>query len=424
MQLPGVLLLSKYIIQGGREINGVIRIGGAKNSVLPIFAATILSGRKSIIHDCPILKDVEIMIDILKVLGCSVKREGHTVIIDTSGYIEYEVPDILVRKMRSSIVLLGALISRVKKAKICFPGGCDIGPRPIDLHLKGLEQLGVKINESHGTIYCEASDLKGADIHLDYPSVGATENILLASVFAKGTTTIRNAAKEPEIGDLQNFLNIIGAKVSGAGTNNIRVEGVKSLNDGEHTIIPDRIVAGTYMAAAASTGGNLELQNINVEHMQPIIAKLKEMGCDIYFKDGSMHITSPKRLRAVDIVRTLPYPGFPTDMQAPIVALLSKAKGTSIMIETVFENRFKHVEDLICMGANIKVDGRIAIIRGRSRLTGANVTARDLRGGAALVLAGLSAEGTTVLDAVEHIDRGYEDIHLHLQQLGADIVRI
>lgn len=415
--------MSKYIIQGGKKINGAIRIGGAKNSVLPIFAATILSGRESIIHDCPILKDVEIMIDILKVLGCRVRRENHTVIIDTSGDIECEVPDALVRKMRSSIVLLGALISRIKKAKICFPGGCDIGPRPIDLHLKGLEQLGVKINESHGTIYCEASDLKGADIHLDYPSVGATENILLASVFAKGTTVIRNAAKEPEIGDLQNFLNTIGAKVSGAGTNNIRVEGVESLNSGEHTIIPDRIVAGTYMAAAASTGGSLELQNVNIEHMQPIIAKLREIGCSILAETGKVHIAAPRRLRAVDTVRTLPYPGFPTDMQAPIMALLCRAKGTSIVIETVFENRFKHVEDLICMGADIKVDGRIAVVRGRGKLTGTNVTARDLRGGAALVIAGMSAEGTTIVDAVEHIDRGYEDFHFHLQQLGADIVR-
>lgn len=415
--------MSKYIINGGKKIDGQLRIGGAKNSVLPIFAATVISGKESIIHDCPILKDVEIMIEILRVLGCSVKREGHTVIINSSNDINYEVPDELVRKMRSSIVLLGALIARQKKAKTCFPGGCDIGPRPIDLHLKGLEQLGVKINESHGIIYCEAQELKGAEIHLDYPSVGATENILLAAIFARGTTVIRNAAKEPEITDLQNFLNKIGAKVSGAGTNNIRIDGVQSLCSGEHTIIPDRIVAGTYLAAAASTAGNIILENINIEHIQPIIAKLKECGCSIHASNNRVKLLSRGRLKAIDTIRTLPYPGFPTDMQAPIVALLCKAKGTSVIIETVFENRFKHVEDLICMGADIKVDGRIAVIKGRNRLMGTNVSARDLRGGAALVIAGLSAEGTTVIENIEHIDRGYEDLHINLQQVGAEIIR-
>lgn len=415
--------MGKYIIQGGKRIEGELRVGGAKNSVLPIFAATILSGKESIIYDCPVLKDVEIMIEILKVLGCSVKREGKVIIIDSSNDINYEVPDALVRKMRSSIVLLGALISRVKKAHICFPGGCDIGPRPIDLHLKGLEQLGVRINESHGTIFCEAPELRGTEIHLDYPSVGATENILLASVFAKGTTIIRNAAKEPEITDLQNFLVSVGAKVSGAGTNNIRIEGVQSLNKGEHTIIPDRIVAGTYLAAAATTGGELELLNVNIEHIHPILAKLRESGCIIRTNCNRLHLTAPKRLRAIDTVRTLPYPGFPTDMQAPTMALLSKARGTSIIIETVFENRFKHIEDLLCMGADIRVDGRIAVIKGKSKLTGTTVTARDLRGGAALVIAGLSAEGTTTVESIEHIDRGYEDLHLNLQKIGADIIR-
>jgi len=416
-------MMSKYIIQGGKRIEGRLRVGGAKNSVLPIFAATILSGKESIIHDCPILKDVETMIEILRVLGCKVKRENNSVIIDSSSEINCEVPDDLVRKMRSSIVLLGSLIARQRKACICFPGGCDIGHRPVDLHLKGLEQLGVKINEYHGTINCEANDLKGAEIHLDYPSVGATENIILASVLAKGTTIIRNAAKEPEIIDLQNFLNKIGAKVSGAGTNSIRIEGVKSLSSGEHTIIPDRIVSGTYLSAAASTGGFIELENVNVEHIQPIIAKLRESGCHIKTNGDKVSLYAPKRLKAIDTVRTLPYPGFPTDMQAPMMALLSKARGTSVIIETVFENRFKHVEDLNCMGANIKVDGRIAVIRGRSRLMGAPVTARDLRGGAALVIAGLSAEGTTIVDGIEHIDRGYENLHTYLQQVGADITR-
>ena len=415
--------MSKYIIQGGNEIRGKLRVGGAKNSVLPIFAATILSAKESIIYDCPVLKDVEIMIEILRGLGCKVKREGHTVIIDSSNNINYEVPDTLVRKMRSSFELLGALISRVKKGRICFPGGCDIGPRPIDLHLKGLEQLGVKIYETPGGIYCEAHELKGAEIHLDYPSVGATKNIMLAAVFAKGATIIRNAAKEPEITDLQNYLNKIGAKISGAGTNYIRIDGVESLTNGEHTIIPDRIVCGTYLTVAAATGGSIEVENVVYEHMQPIIAKIKETGSTIRYNKGRIHLTAPRRPKAIDMVRTLPYPGFPTDMQAPIVALLTRAKGTSIVIETVFENRFKHIEDLVCMGADIKVDGRIAVIRGKNRLVGTTVTARDLRGGAALVVAGISADGVTVIEDIEHIDRGYEDLHLNLQQIGANIIR-
>lgn len=415
--------MSRYIITGGKRLEGELRVGGAKNSVLPIFAATILSGKESIIYDCPILKDVEIMVDILEVLGCSVKREGRVIIIDSSNVSNCEVPDNLVRKMRSSIVLLGALIAKLRKARICFPGGCDIGPRPIDLHLKGLSRLGVKIDESHGVIYCDAPDLKGAEIHLDYPSVGATENILLAAVLAKGETIIRNAAKEPEIVDLQNFLCSIGAKVTGAGTNSIRIEGVVTLNGGEHTIIPDRIVTGTYLTAVAASSGNIELVNVNSEHIQPVIAKLRESGCTVKINGNRVHLTAPKHLKAVDMVRTLPYPGFPTDMQAPTMALLSKARGTSIIIETVFENRFRHVEDLVCMGADIKVDGRIAVVRGRNRLMGTTVTARDLRGGAALVIAGVSAEGTTIIEGIEHIDRGYEDLHLKLQSIGAQIVR-
>jgi len=415
--------LSRYIIKGGNRIDGKLRIGGAKNSVLPIFAASIISGKVSIIHDCPILKDVEIMIEMLRQLGCEIKIEGHTVIIDSSGELKYEVSDSLVRKMRSSVVLLGALIARLKKAKICFPGGCDIGIRPIDLHLKGLEKLGVLVEEDKGIINCVANELKGADIHLDYPSVGATENILLASIYAKGKTIIRNAAKEPEIYDLQEYLNSIGAKVSGAGTSEITIEGVDNLDNGEHTIIPDRIVAGTFLTAAAATGGKIELDNVNIEHLQPIVAKLRESGSTIYENGNKIYLIGPKENNAIDIIRTLPYPGFPTDMQAPIMSLLVKANGTSTVIETIFENRFKHVDDLICMGANIRVYGRVAIINGKKNIVGKEVTAKDLRGGAALIIAGLSAEGTTIVDGVEHIDRGYEDIEKNFQSIGAEIKR-
>ncbi len=415
--------MSRYIIKGGNRIDGKLRIGGAKNSVLPIFAASIISGKVSIIHDCPILKDVEIMIEMLRQLGCEIKIEGHTVIIDSSGELKYEVSDSLVRKMRSSVVLLGALIARLKKAKICFPGGCDIGIRPIDLHLKGLEKLGVLVEEDKGIINCVANELKGADIHLDYPSVGATENILLASIYAKGKTIIRNAAKEPEIYDLQEYLNSIGAKVSGAGTSEITIEGVDNLDNGEHTIIPDRIVAGTFLTAAAATGGKIELDNVNIEHLQPIVAKLRESGSTIYENGNKIYLIGPKENNAIDIIRTLPYPGFPTDMQAPIMSLLVKANGTSTVIETIFENRFKHVDDLICMGANIRVYGRVAIINGKKNIVGKEVTAKDLRGGAALIIAGLSAEGTTIVDGVEHIDRGYEDIEKNFQSIGAEIKR-
>ena len=415
--------MSRFIIKGGNRIDGKLRVSGAKNSVLPIFAASIISGKVSIIHDCPILKDVEIMIEMLRQLGCEIKIEGHTVIIDSSGELKYEVSDSLVRKMRSSVVLLGALIARLKKAKICFPGGCDIGIRPIDLHLKGLEKLGVLVEEDKGIINCVANELKGADIHLDYPSVGATENILLASIYAKGKTIIRNAAKEPEIYDLQEYLNSIGAKVSGAGTSEITIEGVDNLDNGEHTIIPDRIVAGTFLTAAAATGGKIELDNVNIEHLQPIVAKLRESGSTIYENGNKIYLIGPKENNAIDIIRTLPYPGFPTDMQAPIMSLLVKANGTSTVIETIFENRFKHVEDLICMGANIRVYGRVAIINGKKNIVGKEVTAKDLRGGAALIIAGLSAEGITIVDGVEHIDRGYEDIEKNFQSIGAEIKR-
>ncbi len=310
--------------------------------------------------------------------------------------------------------------------KVTHPGGCEIGPRPIDLHLKALKSMGVKVQDAQrGFIYCEAERLKGCDIQLDYPSVGATENIMLASVFAEGETLIRNAAKEPEILDLQNYLQATGIQVTGAGTSMIRIcGGDHRLRNAEHTIITDRIVTGTYMAAAGITGGELLLRNVIPEHLSSITAILRESGCRISIKGSTMLVTGPSRLRAVDIIRTLPYPGFPTDMQAQLVAMLTMARGTSIMVETVFENRYKHVDELLRMGANIKLEGRIAVVKGVKKLIGANVCARDLRGGAALVLAGLAAEGETIISDIKHIDRGYENIEEKLRLSGANIQRI
>lgn len=413
--------MEKFIVNGGNRLNGEVNISGAKNAILPILAATVIDGNESTIFNVPNLRDVEIMEKILLSLGCNVKHVGNIMWVDSSTLNKIEIPEELVREMRSSIILMGAMLSRTGETRISYPGGCEIGPRPIDMHLKALRELGAEIDESHGYIYCKTNGLIGTEIQLDYPSVGATENIILAAVKAKGTTVIRNAAREPEIIDLQNYLNNAGAKIKGSGNSVIIIEGVEKLKNVNHNTMPDRIVAGTFMVASAITKGEIIIKNVVVDHLQSINAKLKEAGCSIYTDEKSLKIIGPKKIYPIEMTQTLPYPGFPTDMQAQLMALLSIASGTSIITETVFENRFKHAEELIRMGANIKTFGKVAVIKGVKELTGAKTTAKDLRGGACLVLAGLAAGGQTEIENIYHIKRGYEDFHIRLREIGADI---
>lgn len=416
--------MGKIIVEGGNKLVGEINISGAKNAVLPILAATVIGGKQSTIFNVPNLKDVDVMEKILTSIGCNIKRIDKMMWIDSKPLDSIRIPEELVREMRSSIILMGAMLSRTGEVIVSYPGGCEIGPRPIDMHLKALRELGAEIEESHGYIHAKTKGLIGCEIQLDYPSVGATENIMLAATKAKGTTVIRNAAREPEIVDLQNYLNKAGARISGAGTSVIIIEGVSKFNDVTFNTMSDRIVAGTYMIASAITEGEIVLKNVIIDHLQAIIVKLREAGSLIYTDNNSLKIIGPKNINSIDMIQTLPYPGFPTDMQAPMMALLSIANGTSIISETVFENRFKHAEELIRMGANIKIFGKVAIIKGVKELTGAKTTAKDLRGGASLILAGLSAKGTTEVENVYHIERGYEDFHIELKRLGANIKKI
>ncbi len=416
--------MNSLVVRGGNKIEGEIEVRGAKNAVLPILAATVLNGGKNIIYNCPDLRDVKITIEVLKNFGCKVERRGKTLFVDSGNMNGCTIPDTLMRQMRSSIIFLGAIISRCKEAVVSMPGGCEIGNRPIDLHLKALRQLGVEITESHGYINCNADKLKGDNIHLDFPSVGATENIMLAACMAEGVTTVTNAAREPEIVDLEAFLNRMGAKISGSGSDVIRIEGVKKLYGVEHQIIPDRIVAATYLSCAAATKGSIILKHINPAHMDAMTAVLKEMGCKIYTEKSRIILSSPiDRLKSVKRIVTMPYPGFPTDIQSPFMALSSIADGTSVFVENIFENRFQHVEELIRMGADIKVDGRIAVVQGVKGLGGATVRAKELRGGAALIVAALAADGVTTVEDVKYIDRGYESIEKYLSSCGANIQR-
>ena len=417
--------MSKLCIRGGRRLNGELSVQGAKNGVLPILAATVLCDGESVIHNCPDLSDVDASIKILEHLGCKCKKEGSTLIVDAQNVNRSNIPEFLMREMRSSIVLLGAIVGRTGEAVLSSPGGCELGPRPIDLHIGALKQLGVSICEEYGLLNCSAScGIKGASIHLSFPSVGATENIMLAAATAKGRTVIHNAAREPEILDLQRFINGAGGIVNGAGSDTIIIDGVRKLHGTKHTVIPDRIVAATYMAAAAITGGDIYLKNIDNSHLIAVFSYFSEMGCSLALGNGALRLTAPERLSRFFCIKTLVYPGFPTDAGPIMVAMASAAKGTSMFIENIFENRYRYIGELRRLGANIKIADRVAVIEGVKNFTGASVKSTDLRGGAALVLAGLKACDTTVVENVCYIDRGYEAIELNLQRLGADIKRI
>ena len=417
--------MQNFLIEGGKRLSGEIRVHGAKNSALPILAASLLAQERTVIHNCPDLTDVRAAVKILTYLGCRVEREGSSVLVNPATISRYDIPEELMHEMRSSVVFLGPVLSKMGRAVLSTPGGCEIGLRPIDLHLAAMRKFGVQIREEHGRLDCSCPDgLKGCRITLSFPSVGATENAMLAAACAQGSTVIVNAAREPEISDLADFLNGLGAKIHGAGEGEIRIEGVRRLSHTEHTVIPDRIAAATYLCAAAVTRGSICLTDVIPAHLGPIIPAMEEMGCEVGIRPRRISITAPARLNAVSTVRTLPYPGFPTDAQAPVMAAACCARGTSVFVENIFESRFKHASELIRLGARVKVEGRVAVVEGVPGLSGAPVTATDLRGGAALVVAGLSASGYTAVGNVELIDRGYEHLERELALLGADVKRV
>ncbi len=416
--------MERLIVKGGERLRGEIDVHGAKNSSLPILAATLLCGGETVLHNCPKLSDVDAAIKILLYLGCDVKRYEDTVIINSDSINSSEIPESLMHEMRSSIVFLGAIISRMNKAKLSFPGGCELGPRPIDLHISSLKKLGVTINEEYGTLDCEAkSGLVGTKINLSFPSVGATENIMLASVMAKGETIILNAAQEPEIIDLANYLISRGAKIKDAGKSTVIIEGVSELKSTEYRVMPDRIVATTYISAVSITGGDVLIKDVNPDDLESVIPVFEQAGSKLKVYKDSIFVSGPSIIRPVKNIRTMPYPGFPTDAQAPIMAMLTLSSGTSVFVENIFESRYKHAGELVRMGADIKVEGKVAIVQGVEKLYGASVEATDLRGGAALCIAALAANGETKINNIGHIDRGYESIEQALGRLGAKIVR-
>ena len=417
--------MPQLVINGLRRLKGDCRVQGSKNSALPILAASILSGDVSIIHNCPELSDVKTAVDILRYLGCSAELSGGTLLCDSAPLSKTHIPDSLMRRMRGSIIFLGALLARTGCASLCFPGGCDIGLRPIDLHIKALETLGAEIRDDHGVFRCTAPDgLQGAWITLSFPSVGATENVMICACLAEGETVLNNAAREPEICDLADYLNGCGAHISGAGSGTIVIEGVERLHGASHTVIPDRIAAATLLSAGAATGGRITLKDVIPSHLGAVLSIFEECGCDIDIRGGTITLDSPLRLNAPKIVRTMPYPGFPTDAQAPVMGMMAKSRGTTLFIENIFENRYLHVGGLLRMGANIKVEGRVSVLQGVELLHGADVCALDLRGAAALVTAALGAEGVTTLRGLRYLDRGYESLERSLQSLGADVKRV
>lgn len=417
--------MSKYIITGGNKLEGQLSIRGAKNAILPLMAASILNESTSIIHNVPNISDVHFMIKILESVGCKVKYEGDTLIIDSANINNSEIEELYVRKMRSSIIIMGAMIGRLDYTTISHPGGCEIGSRPIDLHVKALRQLGVRIEEESGYMRCFKDNLIGTTINFEFPSVGATENTMLAAVKAKGITRIYNAAREPEIEDLQNFLNAMGAKVKGGGTNYIEIEGVEKLHEVEHSVIPDRIAIGTYMVGSAITGGKLEVDKVVIPHMEPICDTLRMAGCSIEYKNGGLILIPPSKIQSIDLVKTSPHPGFPTDMQSQMMSLMCLSNGISVFYETIFENRFMHVSELVRMGANIRyITEKICMVKGVEKLHCASVKSTDLRGGASLVLAALKAKGDTEISDIYHVERGYENFEEVLKSLGANIKKV
>lgn len=412
--------MNVFRIQGGVPLSGSVRVQGAKNSVLPILAATLLSAGTCVLHRCPRLTDVDHTLDILRHLGCKAEREGETVTVDAATAAGWAVPDSLMREMRSSVVFLGPILGRMGQAELTYPGGCELGPRPIDLHLAALRALGAEIGERNGRLCCKGR-LHGADITLSLASVGATENAMLAAVLAEGITTITNAAREPEIVDLQNFLRALGARVRGAGSSVIVIEGGAPLHGGEYTVMADRIVAATYLSAVAAAGGEGQVTGVDWRQLSTVTAALSEAGCRVESGPDEITIVRRDRLRAVRPIRTAPYPGFPTDAQAVVMAALCTAEGATVFVENMFDSRYRHVDELARMGADIRVEGRVAVVCGVPRLCGARVRAADLRGGAALAVAGLGAEGETDLSGLRHICRGYADLAGDLTALGAKI---
>ena len=414
--------MSAYLVEGGRPLDGSVRIHGAKNSVLPILAACLLVPGECVVRNCPDLSDVTASLDILRHLGCAVRREGDAVIVDASAPTGWDVPDDLMREMRSSVIFLGAVLGRMGQADLCAPGGCELGPRPIDLHLAAMRSLGAVIAEAGGGLHCTGG-LRGADIVFSLPSVGATENAMLAAVAAEGDTTITNAAREPEIVDLQQFLCAMGADVHGAGSSVITIRGGKRLHGGAYAVMGDRIVAATYLAAAASAGGTVEVTGVDWRHLSTVTAVLAEAGCTLTSTPERILLRCQTPLRGVRPVRTAPYPGFPTDAQAPLMAALCKGTGCSVFVENIFESRYRHVDELCRRGAEIQVEGRVAVVYGVPRLHAAQVRSTDLRGGAALVVAALGAEGESIVTGIHHVERGYQDLPGDLRLLGASVRR-